>query len=70
MEIKENKQVVLFMNKEDCCGCGACQAICPVNAIDMELDEDGFYYPTICRQKCLGCRKCVSICAFQQISTQ
>ena len=32
----------LYQDKKDCCGCTACAAICPKNAIDMIPDEDGY----------------------------
>ena len=56
---------VLYQEKADCCGCGACLNICPRNAIKMEADEYGFLYPEIDSNLCIGCRKCKSVCAFQ-----
>ena len=53
---------VLFTRKEECCGCTACYAICPVNAISMKPDEEGFDYPVVDQQKCIKCHKCVKIC--------
>ena len=53
---------MLFINKEDCCGCSACFAICPKNAIKMEEDEEGFEYPKIIRQKCVSCHLCLLVC--------
>ena len=32
---------------EDCCGCSACFNICPVQAITMQEDREGFKYPKI-----------------------
>ena len=29
----------LYENRENCCGCTACYAICPVHAISMDPDE-------------------------------
>ena len=55
--------VELFVNKSDCCGCTACQSICPVNAIDIKTDEYGFTYPSINGSKCIGCQACKKICA-------
>lgn len=55
----------LFDNGEDCCGCSACYSICPVEAISMESDEEGFLYPTINTDICIHCKKCVSVCTFK-----
>ena len=57
-----NKQV--FENKTECCGCGACQAICPKNAIEMVEDEYGFIYPRIDENKCINCNLCKKACAY------
>ena len=40
---------------EDCCGCTACYSICPVNAISMNRDCEGFLYPSIDLLKCVKC---------------
>jgi len=46
--------------KEDTCiGCGArCQSACPVDAIEMDLNDA----PIIDEQKCIGCNKCIKVC--------
>lgn len=49
-------------DKYHCTGCGGCQYVCPVQAIKMKKDEEGFVYPIINPQKCIHCRKCVSYC--------
>lgn len=56
----------LYENRENCCGCTACYAICPVQAIIMEPDEEGFLYPTVDAQKCVRCYRCLSVCAFKE----
>lgn len=53
---------VLFDSRVDCCGCTACMAICPKNAIKMKEDEEGFLYPCIDRNECINCRRCISVC--------
>lgn len=58
--------IKLFNKKEDCCGCTACQNICPENAIKMQEDEEGFKYPFINQEACIGCKKCLKVCAFQK----
>lgn len=48
--------------KEKCTGCAACQNICPVEAVTMELNNEGFLYPRINSNLCIHCEKCKSIC--------
>ena len=48
-------------DKAKCTGCGACQNICPCDAISMQWDEEGFPYPHI-NEQCIDCGKCVQIC--------
>lgn len=50
-------------NKKDCNGCGICTIGCPVNAIKMIEDDEGFYYPVIDESKCIKCNKCKNICS-------
>lgn len=56
----------LYSNKEDCCGCTACFAICPKQAITMVEDNEGFKYPQIDAQKCVDCQQCVRVCPIQR----
>lgn len=50
--------------KRECCGCGGCEQICPVHAIAMREDSEGFLYPQIDKDKCLGCNLCDQVCPF------
>lgn len=45
-----------------CCGCSACQNICPKKAIEMRDDESGFQHPVINQEKCINCMMCKKIC--------
>ena len=56
---------VLYENRANCCGCSACYAICPVSAISMDPDEEGFLYPTVDADKCISCYKCIRVCTFK-----
>lgn len=62
-----NKEIILFNDKKNCCNCTACKNICPKDAIYMHLDEYGFEYPKINRKKCISCGLCNKVCAFQNI---
>lgn len=57
--------IVLFTDKENCCGCGACENICPKNAIQMEPDQTGFLYPVINNELCIECGACKKVCNYQ-----
>ena len=48
-----------------CCGCGACAAICPVNAISIRMNEKGFWSAFVDEKKCVGCGKCKDSCVFE-----
>ncbi len=48
--------------KNQCTGCSACKAVCPLNCIEMLADEEGFYFPVIDHEKCVKCGKCESVC--------
>lgn len=50
-----------------CCGCGACSAICPVNAISISYNDDGFYEKSVDETKCIHCRKCLSVCPVHDV---
>ncbi len=45
-----------------CSGCAACYNVCPVNAIDMKKNADGFSVPVVSLEKCIGCGKCNNVC--------
>lgn len=59
---------VLYRNKEQCCGCGLCRAVCPAGAIEMCADEEGFLYPRIRASACIRCGRCTASCVFQRDS--
>ena len=56
---------VLYKEKEECCGCTACYAVCLVLAIVMVADEEGFEYPHIDEDKCIQCYRCLDVCPFK-----
>lgn len=49
-------------SREICTGCSACYNICPVQCIEMKMNEEGFEFPLIDLEKCIDCNKCKSVC--------
>lgn len=56
------KNNVSTLSAVECCGCGACSNKCPVDAITMVSDREGFLYPKIDEQKCIDCGLCRKTC--------
>lgn len=61
----DNNIPILYTSEEDCCGCTACCSVCPVNAISMVENKEGFLYPEIDKDKCIRCYRCINSCAFK-----
>ena len=49
-----------FINS--CTSCGACKSVCPVDAIDMIENNEGFIYPYVDSCICLDCGLCFDVC--------
>lgn len=45
-----------------CVGCGACIDACPVNALKLVYNDNGFYEPDIINEACVNCGKCTKCC--------
>lgn len=54
--------MILYNNKEECCGCTACEQVCHTSAIKMEVDDEGFFYPDIANDLCVECGACKRVC--------
>ena len=50
------------IKKDDCCGCGACEQICPHHSISLRTDKEGFWYPSVEIGTCVNCRLCENVC--------
>ncbi len=53
----------MVVDKEVCIGCGACQAVCPVEAIEL---VDG--KASIDKEKCISCGACKGTCPVEAIN--
>lgn len=54
--------MIQIEEKQNCCGCTACAAICPKNCIEMKEDAEGFLYPEVEQSKCVECKACEKVC--------
>lgn len=54
--------MIKITEKEACCGCAACQQICPKKCISMSADEQGFLYPVVQVESCIDCHLCEKVC--------
>lgn len=57
--------MIRIESKDNCCGCTACEAVCPKDAITMVPDSLGFKYPKVDLGKCIDCDLCVKVCQFK-----
>ena len=53
-----------------CSGCGACTAICPADAIRIQLDKDGFFVASVVEERCIHCARCAAVCQKFGVDTQ
>lgn len=56
--------------KEDCCGCWACENICPKHCISMNKDKEGFLYPIVDNSICINCGLCEKVCPIQNVQKE
>jgi len=54
--------MIVLQRKEDCCGCHACESVCPTRCITMREDAEGFLYPETDVSKCIDCHLCEKVC--------
>lgn len=59
---KKNNTVESMNQHKECTGCSACVHMCPVNAITMGFDSDGFNIPKINHSLCIECGLCLRGC--------
>lgn len=53
---------------ELCTGCSACASVCPVKAIKMTTDEEGFYSPVFDKSLCTNCGLCTKVCPINKFT--
>ncbi|MCH5296599.1 MAG: Coenzyme F420 hydrogenase/dehydrogenase, beta subunit C-terminal domain [Ruminococcus sp.] len=46
----------------DCSGCGACTAVCPKEAVNLKLNDAGFFTAVVDKNNCINCGLCKKVC--------
>ncbi len=62
----EKNNLIEISDKRICSGCGACLNSCPRQCINFKLDEEGFIYPVIEKEKCIDCHLCEKVCPWRR----
>lgn len=70
-EITERKKEIKKETGRDltkyCSGCGACASVCPVEAISIKTNDEGFQSCTFDNEKCIKCGLCVKVCPMKRV---
>jgi len=62
--------IIKIVDSDKCCGCGVCSGVCIKNAIEIEINSNGFYRPRINQASCIECGMCLKICPVYKVSTE
>ena len=54
--------MIEIVNKNLCCGCGACLQRCPKQCMTLQQDNEGFLYPLVDKCTCIDCGICEKVC--------
>ena len=54
--------MITLLHRENCCGCAACEQVCPKRCITLKADSEGFWYPKVNAQICINCNLCEKVC--------
>lgn len=61
------ENTISIIKENECTGCGACFNKCPVQAIRMQENKEGFLFPQIDESACVHCGQCLNICPVHKI---
>lgn len=54
--------MIKIIDEKQCCGCGACKEVCPVQCITMKEGSLGHLFPVVNENECISCNKCEKVC--------
>lgn len=55
--------MAVIVDQEKCTGCGTCEEVCPVEAINVESDK-----AVVDEETCVDCGSCIEECQEKAIS--
>jgi len=58
----KSPQAINIIGEERCTGCFGCYSVCPNNAIQMNINGEGFFRPLINLDICTLCGLCSNVC--------
>lgn len=56
------------VESKKCCGCNACEQVCPKHCINKVVDSEGFVYPVVDSERCIDCHLCEKTCPMLSVS--
>lgn len=62
MKDKSTREPAISLIGTKCVGCESCVQICPAQALEMKMDAEGFFYPSLDEQRCSRCGLCAAAC--------
>lgn len=62
--------MITIKDKKDCCGCWACENVCPKHCIGMKEDFEGFRYPVVDEDMCIDCGLCEKVCPIMNVEEE
>lgn len=51
-----------MINENECCGCEACESVCPKKAISIIQNSKGFFAAKVDKKLCVNCQLCDKVC--------
>lgn len=59
---------MLEIISKECCGCRACENICPIKCIEVIENKEGYLLPRIDKTRCINCDLCSKVCPFKNFN--